>query len=46
MISLGKGRQHDAKELRTRLFLLGGIFLVMLLVLAINLYRLMVVRYE
>jgi penicillin-binding protein 2 len=46
VISLGKGRQHDTRELRSRLLLLGGIFLVMLLVLALNLYRLMVVRYE
>jgi len=46
MISLGQGRQSDTKELRTRLFVLGGVFMAGLLVLAVNLYRLMVVRKE
>ncbi len=46
MISLGQGRQSDTKELRSRLFALGAIFVAGLLVLAVNLYRLMVVRYE
>ena len=46
MISLGRGRQSDTKELRPRLFILGGVFIAGLLVLAVNLYRLMVVRYE
>ncbi len=45
MISLGQGRQSDTKELRTRLFVLGGVFLAGLLVLAVNLYRLMEIRY-
>lgn len=46
MISLGQGRQSDTKELRSRLFILGAVFVAGLLVLAVNLYRLMVVRYE
>lgn len=46
MISLGQGGKADTKALRPRLFILGSVFLVGLFVLAINLYRLMVVRYE
>lgn len=40
------GAQREPKELRPRIFIVGGFFLLGLLVLAINLYRLMVVRYE
>ncbi|MFO0597065.1 MAG: penicillin-binding protein 2 [Myxococcaceae bacterium] len=40
------GTQREPKELRPRIFAVGGFFLLGLLVLAINLYRLMVVRYE
>ena len=45
-MKLGLGTQREPKELRPRIFLVGGFFLLGLLVLAINLYRLMVVRYE
>ncbi len=44
MIKLGQ--KSDAKELRTRIIVLGVCFLAGLLVLAVNLYRLMVVRYD
>ncbi len=37
---------REPKELRTRIFLVGGAFLFGVLVLAINLYRLMVVRFD
>lgn len=40
------GASHEPRELRTRIFVLAGVFLALLLVLAVNLYRLMVVRYE
>lgn len=40
------GGQTDLKELRTRIFVVGGAFLFGLFVLAVNLYRLMVVRYD
>ncbi len=40
------GAQREPKELRPRIFVVGGFFLLGLLVLAVNLYRLMVVRYE
>lgn len=40
------GTSREPKELRPRIFLVGGFFLLGLLVLAVNLYRLMVVRYE
>ncbi len=43
---LGLGTQREPKELRPRIFMVGGFFLLGLLVLAVNLYRLMVVRYE
>jgi penicillin-binding protein 2 len=43
---LGLGTSREPKELRTRVFILGGFFVLGLLVLAVNLYRLMVVRYE
>ena len=39
-------QRADPKELRLRIFVVGAFFLLGLLVLAINLYRLMVVRYE
>ncbi len=45
-MKLGLGTQKEPKELRPRIFAVGGFFLLGLLVLAINLYRLMVVRYE
>ncbi len=45
-MKLGLGTSRQPKELRSRVFVLGGFFLAGLLVLAINLYRLMVVRYE
>lgn len=45
-MKLGLGTQREPKELRPRIFILGGFFLLGLLVLAVNLYRLMVVRYE
>lgn len=40
------GTQREPKELRPRIFAVGVFFVAGLLVLAINLYRLMVVRYE
>lgn len=40
------GVQREPKELRPRIFLLGGALLFLMVVLALNLYRLMVVRYE
>lgn len=40
------GGPREPRELRPRIFALGGAFLLGLLVLALNLYRLMVVRYE
>ena len=40
------GAQREPKELRPRIFVVGGFFVLGLLVLAVNLYRLMVVRYE
>jgi penicillin-binding protein 2 len=40
------GQKSDAKELKPRIIGLGVFFLAGLLVLAVNLYRLMVVRYE
>lgn len=40
------GRQTDGRALKTRLLILGGVFVLGLFVLAVNLYRLMVVRYE
>jgi penicillin-binding protein 2 len=40
------GRNTEGRELKTRLFWLGGFFLLGLFVLAVNLYRLMVVRYD
>lgn len=45
-MKLGLGTQREPKELRPRIFAVGGVFLLGLLVLAVNLYRLMVVRYE
>lgn len=45
-MNLGLGTQREPKELRPRIFIVGGFFLLGLLVLAVNLYRLMVVRYE
>ncbi|MBE2249150.1 MAG: penicillin-binding protein 2 [Myxococcus sp.] len=44
MIKLGQ--QSDAKDLRPRLVGLAAFFVAGLLVLSVNLYRLMVVRYE
>jgi len=44
MIKLGQ--KSDAKDLRTRVIVVGLFFLAGLLVLAGNLYRLMIVRYE
>ena len=44
MIKLGQ--QNDAKDLRPRLIGVGVFFIAGLLVLSVNLYRLMVVRYE
>lgn len=44
MIKLGQ--QSDAKDLRPRLIGVGVFFIAGLLVLSVNLYRLMVVRYE
>lgn len=43
---IGLGTTKEPKELRPRIFMVGGFFLLGLLVLAVNLYRLMVVRYE
>ena len=43
---IGLGTVKEPKELRPRVFIVGGFFLLGLLVLAVNLYRLMVVRYE
>jgi penicillin-binding protein 2 len=43
-VKLGAGQ--EPKELRARIFVLGAFFVAGLLVLAVNLYRLMVVRYE
>ncbi|MBS1148525.1 MAG: putative penicillin-binding protein 2 [Myxococcaceae bacterium] len=40
------GRNTEGRELRTRFLWLGGFFLLGLFVLALNLYRLMVVRYD
>ncbi len=40
------GRATDGKDLKVRFAVLGGFFLLGLTVLALNLYRLMVVRYE
>ena len=40
------GRHPEGRELRVRYFWLGGFFLAGLALLAINLYRLMVVRYD
>ncbi len=40
------GRDTEGRELKPRLFWLGGFFVLGLFVLAINLYRLMVVRYD
>jgi penicillin-binding protein 2 len=40
------GRNPEGRELRVRFFWLGGFFLAGLIVLAVNLYRLMVVRYD
>ena len=45
-MKLGLGTSREPKELRTRVFILGGFLVLGLLVLAVNLYRLMVVRYE
>ena len=45
-MKLGLGATREPKELRSRIFVLGGAFLLGLLLLAGNLYRLMVVRYE
>ncbi len=44
MINLGQN--VEPKDLRGRIFGLGAVFLLGLFVLAVNLYRLMVVRYE
>jgi len=40
------GTQREPRELRPRIFAVGAFFLAGLLVLAVNLYRLMVVRHE
>ncbi|MBX7097857.1 MAG: penicillin-binding protein 2 [Myxococcaceae bacterium] len=40
------GRQSDGRDLKVRLFVLGAAFVLGLVVLAVNLYRLQVVRYE
>ncbi len=40
------GRNTEGRELKTRFLWLGGFFLLGLFVLALNLYRLMVVRYD
>ncbi len=40
------GRNTEGRDLRTRLLIVGAVFGLGLLVLAINLYRLMVVRYD
>jgi len=40
------GKQTDAKDLRPRLIGVGVFFIAGLLVLSVNLYRLMVIRYE
>lgn len=45
-MKIGLGTTREPKELRPRVFMVGGFFLLGLLVLAVNLYRLMVVRYE
>lgn len=45
-LKLGLGAQREPKELRSRIFAVGAFFLLGLFVLSINLYRLMVVRYE
>ncbi|MBL8910548.1 MAG: penicillin-binding protein 2 [Archangium sp.] len=45
-LKLGLGAQREPRELRPRIFAVGGFFLLGLFVLSINLYRLMVVRYE
>ncbi|MFT3707309.1 MAG: penicillin-binding protein 2 [Archangium sp.] len=45
-MKLGLGTQREPKELRPRIFAVGAFFLLGLFVLSINLYRLMVVRYE
>ncbi len=45
-MKIGLGTSREPKELRPRVFIVGAFFLLGLLVLAINLYRLMVVRYE
>ena len=45
-MKLGLGTSREPKELRTRVFIVGGFFVLGLLVLAVNLYRLMVVRFE
>jgi len=42
----GLGTTREPRELHPRVFLVGVFFLLGLLVLAVNLYRLMVVRYE
>src|SRR4051812_44953381 len=40
------GRNTEGRELKTRFLWLGAFFLLGLFVLALNLYRLMVVRYD
>ena len=45
-MKIGLGTTREPKELRPRVFIVVGFFLLGLLVLAVNLYRLMVVRYE
>lgn len=45
-MKLKLGQKSEGKELRVRLLVLGAFFVLGLLVLAVNLYRLMVVRYE
>lgn len=45
-MKIGLGTTREPRELRPRVFIVGGFFLLGLLVLAVNLYRLMVVRYE
>ena len=40
------GRNTDGRELKTRFFWLAGFFLLGLFILAVNLYRLMVVRFD
>ena len=40
------GRQSDGRDLRVRLFVVGSAFVLGLALLAINLYRLQVVRYD